>query len=141
MAFTKSQVQVTWSAANSVSVSTTSSQESDVVTLDTSSSNVCWKGSITVKSDNAGTPDSTDKTTFKLLFSNGDPDAEADSADEYDSNEVAPGIVLDTNVVDPAIATFEIPVGAKSFKLRAENAGTTNATTVSAQASLTRVAL
>jgi len=132
MAITKAETQITWSAANSVSVSAGSSQTSDAITLDAT----CFAGSITLKADNSTTAAADDIIYFYLLGSSGDPDGTG--ADEYDTTgHAGPIAVLDTSVEDPALTTATLPewaVAAKSLKLFAEGstAGSTNAITVSA---------
>ena len=77
MAITRSENQVTWSASNSVSVTSGSSQTSDAVTLN----DTCVMASITCKADNAGTPASGDIINFYWASTVGDPDGA--STDEY----------------------------------------------------------
>ena len=129
MAITKAENQVTWAAANSVSVTAGSNQTSDVVTLDVT----CFNAAITVKADNITTPVASDRIYVWMLQSSGDPDGA--SADEYDSIKHAKLLsILDTYAEDPAIETISIPTANKSFKIYAEGAtaGTTNSITVSA---------
>ena len=129
MAITKAENQVTWSAANSVSVTAGSNQTSDVVTLDVT----CFNAAITLKADNSTTPAADDQIYVWLLQTSGDPDGTG--ADEYSTVKHAKLLsILDTYSEDPAIETISIPTANKSFKIYAEGAtaGTTNSITVSA---------
>lgn len=130
MAITRSETQVTWSAANSVDVTVIGgNQTSDVVTLD----DTCVGASITLKADNSTTPASDDIIYFWWLMSGGDPDGA--STDEYDTTGHALLLArLDTSVEDPALLTVSLPHIPKKGKLYADRvtAGTTNTITVSA---------
>jgi hypothetical protein len=135
MAITKTHVQVQWDGTDATdSVPANSAITSEIVTLD----DACVDAVITIKADNSTTPAADDIIYFSILPTSGDPDAEADSADEYDTTGHADVIcTLDTNAEDPAIKTVNISnyIASKSFKLYADGsvAGSTNAVTVSAQ--------
>lgn len=129
MAITITETQVTWGAANSVSVTAGSSQTSDAFTLDAT----CIAAAVSLKADNSTTPASDDIIYFWLLQTSGDPDGTG--SDEYDTTGHALLLaVLRTNTEDPAIKTVPLPIPAKGGKIYAEGitAGTTNAITVSA---------
>lgn len=137
MAVTRNLTQVTWSALNSQSVSSGGNATSDVVNIDATA----ISADLMIKVDRTGTPVSGDVTTLKVLYSSGDPDAEADSADEYDTVQHALPITVDNfapNGEDPAIVSIPIKVGPKSFKLYASNGGA-GAVVVSAQLAEKRV--
>jgi len=130
MAITDAYTQVTWAAANFVSVTAASNQTSDVFTHDATD----IAAAIEVKADNGGAPAAGSTVDFYWLQTLGDPDAEADVGDEYAT--VSHGVylgTLDTNAEDPAIAVLPLPLPAKSGKLYAVNNDATNAITVSAQ--------
>lgn len=137
MAITKTNTQVTWAAANTIVVTANSAQTSDVMTPDAT----CFAATLMVKADNiTATPAATDQVHVWLLASTGDPDAEADSQDEYTTvgHSLLLG-VLDTytggNGEDPAIMIVDLPTSIKNFKLYAEGttAASANNITVSAQ--------
>lgn len=128
MAIAKSQTQVEWSTNDTVSVGSGSNSTSDAVSI----SNTAVAGSLQIKADNAGTPTSGDEVSIKILYTNGDPDVDPDSADEYDTPAHALPIVLDTNAEDPAIKTIAINTSAKGFKVYADNQAASSVT-VSAQ--------
>lgn len=112
MAITRAENQVTFSAANSVSVSANSSQTSDAITLDAT----CIAAQVSLKADNAGTPAAADKINVYLLQTSGDPDGA--SSDEYDTAKH--GLLLatlDTSLEDPAMATVPLPIPQKGAKL------------------------
>lgn len=127
MAITRQETQVTWTAANSVSVTAGSNQTSDEINLDAS----CVAAQISLKADNAGTPASGDTISFYLLQTSGDPDGA--STDEFDTVGHAILLtVLDTNSEDPAGRTVPLPIPQKGAKLYAASAAASNSITVSA---------
>lgn len=129
MAITRAETQVTWSAANSVSVTAGGNQASDEVNLDAT----CIAAQIALKADNSTTPASDDIIYFWLLQTSGDPDGAA--TDEFDTTSGALFLArLDTSAQDPIIATVPLPLPQKGLKLYAEGAtaGSTNTITVSA---------
>lgn len=131
MAISRSTQQVTWASANSVSVAIGGATNSDIVTLAAAT----FAAAVTLKADNAGAPASGDTVDFYILRSTGDPDADPDTADEYDSNDTLHPVFLkrlDTNTTDPAVATIELPIAAQKVKIRAVN-NAASSVTVSAQ--------
>lgn len=129
MAITRTETQITWAAANSVSVTAGSNQTSDEFNLDAT----CIAASVTLKADNSTTPASDDIIYFWLLQTSGDPDGTG--LDEFDTAGHALLLaVLRTNSEDPAIKTVPLPIPQKGGKIYAEGAtaGTTNSITVSA---------
>lgn len=127
MTMTRSEIQITWAAATSKSVSNGSADTSDEFAFATGA----IQASISCKADNDGTPASGDEVEFFLLLTCGDPDGAG--ADEYDS--VNHGLFVglaDTNTDDPAQFTVSIPASAKGGKLRAVNKSAGRAITVSA---------
>ncbi len=127
MAITKSETQIQWSAANSVSVAASGNATSDAFSFDTAS----ILAMITLKADNNGTPAAGDTVTFYLLYTTGDPDGTG--SDEYDSTTQGTLLaVVDTNITDPAQTTVEVCPSAKGGKIYAVNNNATRAITVSA---------
>lgn len=130
MAITRTQTQVTWSAASTKSVTSATEVVSDVVTLD----DTCVALSITLSADNAGTPASGDTAVWRIQWSNGD--VLADTGDDYDTSEHAQFLgQLDTYGTntpgeDPARMTVTVTPVAKKFKLAVTcaNAATRNVT-------------
>jgi len=127
MAIARSEIQVKWATADSVSVAAAGTQTSDVITP---SANAV-KMQITMKANNAGTPASGDTVDFYLMRTSGDPDGAA--TDEYDTAGHAGFLAqLDTNTENPAIKTVDIPVAWKGAKLYVKSNAATNSITVSA---------
>lgn len=127
MAITKSETQITWSAANNLSVAASGNGTSDGFTFDATS----LLAMITLKADNNGTPAAGDTVTFYLLYTTGDPDGA--SSDEYDSTTQGTLLaVLDTSITDPAQTTVEVCASAKGGKIYAVNNNASRAITVSA---------
>jgi len=127
MAITKAENQITWAAANSVSVAASGNATSDAFSFDATS----LLAMITLKADNNGTPAAGDTVTFYLLYTTGDPDGTG--ADEYDTTtQGTPLAVVDTSVSDPAQTTVQICPSAKGGKIYAVNNNATRAITVSA---------
>lgn len=119
MALTQQRLQVTFAAANSVSVASGGgSQESDTITLDPT----CINASATIKADSAaGTPTATDILYVYYNGSCGDPDAEPDVADEFagvPANMRLIG-VIDCSDEDPGVKTVYLPASPKTAKIMA----------------------
>ena len=128
MAVSKTNTQVTWSAATDKAVSASSNETSDAHTF----TSTAVAAMVTVKANHGGTPASGDTVDFFLLYTTGDPDAA--SSDEYDTSGHGMHIAtLDTNSDNPAIKTVEIPVSAKGFKIYAKNNDSNATITVSAE--------
>ena len=120
------EIQITWSAANSLSIAAGNNATSDAFTYSTDSS----FAHLQLKADNDGTPAAGDTVDFFLLLTCGDPDGAV--ADEYDTvNHAIPLGTLDTNSEDPAIRTVNCPI-VKGGKLYAKNNSAGRAITVSA---------
>jgi hypothetical protein len=127
MAITKSETQITWSAANCLSVAASGTGTSDAFTFDGAS----LLAMITLKCDNAGAPAAGDTVTFYLLYTTGDPDGA--SSDEYDSTTQGTLLgVVDTFITDPAQTTVEVCPSAKGGKIYAVNNNATRAIVVAA---------
>lgn len=121
MASTKNEQQITWSAANSVSLNSASRFDSDAVTLNVED----YSATLQIYADNSGTPASGDVVNVYVKYTAGD--ILGDSGDDYDSSEHATYVgLLDTYGAnspgeDPAMRTVEIPVVArKAMKVSAE---------------------
>jgi hypothetical protein len=127
MAITVNEVQVTWSASSSVSVSAGGNQTSDVATID----QTCFQATIMLKADNGGTPAAGDTVSFYLLASLGDPDG-ASTAEYGTTVQDIPLGTLDTNADDPAIMTVTIPMPLVTCKVYAVSGASSNSITVSA---------
>lgn len=131
MTISKSHTQITWpTAVASLSVSAGNSATSEVFSLDETTVD----GAIQLKASNDGTPASGDTVAFYLLATVGDPDAEPDSADEFDTDEQGALLaVIDTAADQPAVTTVPLPtVAIKSGKVFAVNQSAGRAITVSA---------
>lgn len=129
MAVSKSSSQIQWSAANSVGVTSGGAQTSDALSLDATSFNAMIQLKATT-----GTPASGDKVDFYINYTAGDPDANPDSADEYDTTTQGTWLAqLDVNANNPALTTVPINPSAKGFKLYAKSSAASNTITVSAQ--------
>ena len=127
MAITKSETQIQWSAANSVSLAASGTTTSDAFVFDATS----FLAMITLKADNNGTPASGDSVTFYLLYTTGDPDGTG--ADEYDTTTQGTLLaLLDTNTSDPAQTTVAVNPSAKGGKIYAVNNNASRAITISA---------
>lgn len=128
MALTRSEVQVLWSSANSVSVGAASNATSDAFSVDATAIG----GSAQLKADNDGTAAAGDTVDFFLLGTLGDPDGA--STDEYGTgindtwiatlNTASPG-------TDPAECVVPINHQIKGGKIYARNNSAARAITVS----------
>lgn len=117
MAITRTQTQVTWSSASTLSVTSATEVVSDVFTLDAT----CIAFGIQLSADNAGTPASGDTAVWRIQWSTGD--VLANSGDDYDTSEHAQLLaVLDTVASntpgeDPVRRTVFLSPVAQKFKL------------------------
>lgn len=124
--------QVTWSAANTLSVTSATEVVSDVI--DFSSLTLGQPLSIQLHANNAGTPASGDTAVWRIKWSNGD--TRNDSGDDYDTTEHSDYLMtLDTFATNtpgenPSTRTTTIFVGATKAKLSCTcaNAATRNMT-------------
>jgi hypothetical protein len=135
MASSVNETGITWSAAASISLNSTSRFDSDAVTLNVED----WDASLQVSADNSGTPASGDVVDVYVLWTNGD--ILGDSGDDYDTAEHAEFLcrldTFSTNTPgeDPARRTVPLSVsGKKAFKVSAVAAqGGTRAVTFRAR--------
>jgi hypothetical protein len=118
MALTTHETQVTWSAASSVTLSSTAQVDSDTFTLD----DACVAASLQISADNAGTPVSGDTVVVRLKWTSGD--ILGDSGDDFDTAQHAEFItVLDTFATnfpgeDPARRLVHLNLGgARRFRV------------------------
>lgn len=128
MAIRKTQTQVQWAGANSISVASGAGQTSDAVAI----ADKAIAGSVTIKAKHSAAPVSGDEVRAYVLYTVGDPDADPEAADEYDTHQHALPVVLDLNTEDPAQKTVQIDTAATGLKIRVVNDGAA-AVTVSAQ--------
>ncbi len=99
------EIQVTWAAANSVSIPFGNNATSDIFTFSANSS----FGHIQLKAKNDGVVAAGDTVDFFLLLTCGDPDGAG--AAEYDTiGHALPLGALDTNAEDPALRTVNCPI-------------------------------
>ncbi len=117
MALTRSETQITWSAAASITLSSVGRVDSDAFTFDATD----VAASVQVSADNAGSPASGDTVAVYIKWTTGD--VVTGGGDDYDSDEHAQVLMLlntfgtDTPGEDPAVKTVDIPVSAKGFKI------------------------
>lgn len=128
MALTRVENQVTWSASNSVSVTSGSNQTSDAVSLDAT----CVQSAITCKADNAGTPAAGDIINFYWASSAGDPDGAGTIEYPTDVVNMIHLCRIDTNDTDADSKTVSLPNVPYRGKVYALSGASANAITVSA---------
>ncbi len=120
------EIQITWSAANNLSIAFGANVTSDVFAFSTNGS----YAHIQLKANNDGAPAAGDTVSFFLLLTCGDPDGAG--ADEYDTvGHAIPLGTLDTNSEDPALRTVNCPM-VLGGRLYAVNNSAGRAITVSA---------
>jgi hypothetical protein len=130
MAITRTQTQITWSSASSVTVSSATEVVSDQFTIDDTTVLL----SLQLSANNAGTPASGDTAIFRIQWSNGD--ILGNTGNDFDTSEHAQYLAtLDTYSTNtpgenPARRTIEITPVAKYFKVGVicANAATRNIT-------------
>jgi hypothetical protein len=129
MASSRTETQVTWSAASSITLSSATQTDSDAFTISVEA----YDFAIQVSADNSGTPASGDVLNVYLKKSSGD--ILGDSGDDFDTNEHAEFLcqldTFSTNTPgeDPARRTIDgIPAAAGKYKLSvaAPNAASRN---------------
>jgi hypothetical protein len=128
VASSRSETQVTWSAASSITLSSATAQTSDAMAFNVED----WDADLQITVDNSGTPASGDVLNVAIAYSTGD--ILGDSVDDYDTTEHAERLgTLDTFSTntpgeDPARRTFPIRTASKGFKVIVDspNAATRN---------------
>ena len=126
MGLGRTEQQITWSAANSLVLSSTAmSSPSDEFTIDSTVVAI----SMSARATNGGTPASGDVVNIYIKWSNGDLDA-GGGANDYDSDEHAMWLMqLDTYPTNtpgenPAAKTFPLdPNMGKAFKVIIQDPG------------------
>lgn len=134
MAITRTETQVTWSAANNVVVAGNGTQTSDTVTLDAT----CVNAQIHLKAANGGTPVAADVIYFWLLQTGGDPDGTG--SDEFDTTDSSTALFLgaiNTNAVATGITTVPLPLPQKSLQIYADGATSTTTQNITVSATIT----
>lgn len=118
MASSRTETQVTWSAASSITLSSATQTDSDAFTLNAET----YRLAVQLSADNAGTPASGDVVNVYLKRSSGD--ILGDSGDDYDTNEHAEFLcqldTFGTNIPgeDPARRTIDgLPTAAGKYKI------------------------
>lgn len=119
MAITTSEIQVVWPTSNSTGITTGSAYTSGVITHD----QTCFQALIMCKADTTSTaPTSGDTVDFYYLRTTGDPDADADSADEYPTTTQGEFLCnIDLNSDDPGLKTVWMPGPFQTAKLYVVN--------------------
>lgn len=117
MASSRVSTQITWSAANSITLNSNSAQTSDAFTYNAET----WEAALQLSADNSGTPASGDTVDVWIAYTAGD--VLGDGGDDYDTTEHAQKIAtLDTYSSntpgeDPARKTVPIDTAGKGFKV------------------------
>ena len=117
MASSRSETQITWSAANSVTVSSTAVVWSDAVLFNVED----WDAELQVNVDNAGTPATGDTCIVYIAYTAGD--ILGNSGNDFPTTEHAEFAMLletyaaDTPGEDPANRTCQVRTGATGFKV------------------------
>lgn len=132
MPLSKARNQVKWGGSNVVVVAAGTSYTSDIVNI---SDNVVM-GGLQVKLQPSGPGVAGDHAIIKVLYSHGDPDADPDATDEFDTSSAA----LVSRAVDISsgveqLVSVPIDVSGKAFKVYVENNASSISMTVSAQSS------
>jgi len=117
MALTRTETQLTWSAATSITISDASRHDTDAFTFDATD----VAASVQLSADNASTPSLGDTLVAYIKWTTGD--VVTGGGDDYDTDEHAQYLMIldmyasNTPGEDPAVKTLDIPVSAKGFKL------------------------
>jgi len=116
MAASINETQVTWSAANSVTLSSATRSDSDAFTLNAADGPVA----VQISADNASTPASGDVLNVYVKYTTGD--ILGDSGDDYDTTKGATFLgqldTYSTNGEDPIRRTYDLrSCGKKGVKI------------------------
>jgi len=116
MAASINETQVTWSAANSVTLSSATRSDSDAFTLNAADGPVA----VQISADNASTPASGDVLNVYVKYTTGD--ILGDSGDDYDTTKGATFLgqldTYSTNGEDPIRRTYDLrAIGKKAVKI------------------------
>ncbi len=117
MAMTRTESQLTWSSATSLTISDGGRHDTDAFTFDATD----IAAAVQVSADNASTPASGDTLSVYIKWTTGD--VVTGGGDDYDTDEHAQFLMFldtlssDTPGEDPAVKTVDIPVSAKGFKV------------------------
>lgn len=129
MAITKGLIQLTWAAANTLTIAAASTGTSDACLISASA----FDASILIKAVNNGTPTAGDTVDFYFLATTGDPDAVPDVTPEYATQRGYIG-TIDLGTTSPNLICLPLPSAAVTyFKLQAINRSPARTVTVSAQ--------
>lgn len=128
MALSVNELQVLWSAANSISVGAGLNETSDEISF---TAGTVFQAKAQLKAANDGTPASGDTVDFYLLESQGDTDGAV--TDEFATAEQGQFLVqLNTFADDPAVAVVWLPGPFYKAKIYAVNNSAGRDITVSA---------
>lgn len=120
MASSRSETQITWSSASSITLSASGRQDSDAFAFNVED----WEAELQIDANNAGTPASGDLLYVYVKYTTGD--ILGDSGDDYDTDEHAQLVaVLDTYGSNtpgenPARVTVPLRTAAKGCKVSVE---------------------
>lgn len=128
MASTRNETQITWSAAASITLSSSAAQTSDAYTYNAEA----WEAGVVVSADNQGTPASGDYVDVWAAYTAGD--VLGDTGSDYETTEHATFLGRlntygsDTPGEDPARKYFPLDTAPLGFKLivSSPNAATRN---------------
>lgn len=133
MASSRVETQITWSSADSLSVSSGSTSTSDAFTFHAED----WDAELALSADNDGTPTSGDTVDFWIAYTAGD--ILGDSGSDYSTTEHAEFVArLDTVAAntpgeDPARCSVPLRTAALGLKVVVKNNSAGRAITVSAR--------
>jgi hypothetical protein len=117
VASSRSSTQITWSASNSTTLSSSTAVRSDAFLFNVED----WEADLQISVDNAGTPASGDIVNVAIAYTSGD--ILGDSANDYDTTEHAEKLgTLDTFSTntpgeDPARRTYPIRTAGLGFQV------------------------
>lgn len=117
MPLTRTETQITWATANTITLNSAIQQTSDPFIFDPTD----ISASLQINANNQGTPALGDNVNVRIAWTTGD--ILLNTGDDYDTGEHAQLItILDTYPTDspgenPARRTLDIPTSAKGFKV------------------------
>jgi len=117
MALTRTESQILWATAASITLSDNNAATSDAIVFDATD----IQAAVQVSADNAGTPAAGDYIDVWVAYTSGD--VLGDASDDYDTTEHAEFLgrlntyATDTPGEDPARRTYDISAAPKGIKL------------------------
>lgn len=135
MAVSEGTIFVEWGSGADTKALTTGTPDADSEEFNLS--NTAFDAMVALKASNGGTPASGDVVDFFLKMTTGDTDDDADTTDEFDTDEHGTYLAtIDTNAESTGDGQKTVPLPSAAFKgakIQARSRASSNTITVSAR--------